>query len=78
MPRRRKQFVDNNATVVTPEERIPEQEPEPEMKSDNIQQEPVVKKRSSKWNIHVKEFRKVNPNMTYKQALQEAKKTYKR
>lgn len=33
---------------------------------------------ANKWLMHVKEYRKMNPSMSYKMCLINAKKTYKK
>ena len=37
-----------------------------------------VKRAPNKWNLHVKNYRKNHPNISYKQALKDSKLTYKK
>lgn len=46
------------------------------LKVENKASDPKPKRQPSKWLLHVQEYRKKNPNVSYRDALKNAKTTY--
>ena len=66
--------------VVVEEVKVEEVKPKKKPKALKVEKasEPKPKRAPSKWMLHVSEFRKKNPNMSYKDALKKAKESYVR
>ena len=66
--------------VVVEEIKVEEVKPKKKPKALKVEKasEPKPKRAPSKWVLHVQEFRKKNPNVSYKDALKKAKETYQK
>lgn len=68
--RKKKQISDCSLTLVATE-------PNPKEEQDEPVDKPAPKKGPNKWQLHVQAFRSEHPELSYKQAMIDAKQTYK-
>lgn len=78
--RKKKQISDCSLTLVATEPNPKEEQDEPVDKPDTLLAgEPATKRKKgpNKWQLHVQAFRSEHPELSYKQAMIDAKQTYK-
>lgn len=77
---RKKKVQETPVVVEEVKEEVKEQKPKKKPRALKVEKSSDAKQKRapSKWVLHVQEFRKKNPNVSYKDALRKAKETYQK